>query len=807
MRELRFAYRRLMKSPLQLAAGLLAFALGIGINTAMFSVGDALLYHPLELPGIDRLTIFNVFVRGSLEGIDSITAADFFEFKAGARSFSSLAAMMYWDATITRDAEPEQLRAAQVSAGWLETFESPIVRGRSFAAGEDEPGKNRVIVVSEGLWMRRYGSDPKIIGRKIVLNGSDYEVVGVVKQTSRYPTFIDVFAPLPRNLAFEEQRDAFQMKVVGRLAPGVGFESAQAEVATLQAGIVSRHPKTHSGRSLQLVPLSERIAGSNDLGARFVRMLGLAAAFVLMIACANVANLQLARVTGRAREFAILSALGAGRWPIARQVLLESLILSGGGALIGIVASVWCVDLLKNLLPVEIWQYIPMWPTVHVNGYALALTASMAVVAGVLSGLGPAYNSTRTDALESLRDGGRAMTSGARRQWFRASLVAFQMTLAMVLLIGAGLMVRGAQSLFHSFENKQPQQVATMRTLLAVGKYDTAAKRIEFGRRLEEEIHRIPGAKSVALANYIPLSDNGSSVPIVVEGRMEPTVADRMSALDQIVSPSYFGLMRIALRKGRFLEEGDGSAREAVCVVDETFANAAFPNEDPIGHRISPSFDQERNYCRIVGVAGAELHYAWEKAPRKTFYRPAAQVSTRSLSLLVRSDGDARQLLVAARRAVFAVDPDQPVLQAFTYEELIGNTLAGLKMIMILMSGIGIVALLLACLGVYSVMSYTVSERTNEIGMRMAMGAQTADVLLLVGKQALSMCGSGMLLGLTIGYGLAQLFSGLIFGVSANDFWSLSSVLILLGAVAALAMYLPARRAIAMDPADALRHD
>ncbi|WP_035957851.1 ABC transporter permease [Bryobacter aggregatus] len=807
MRELRYAFRRLLKSPLQFAAGILAFTLGIGMNTAMFSLGDALLYHPIDLPDSKSLVILGVTNRGRELGIEEITPPDFLELQGSAKSFASMAFSSFWDATITRDAEPEQVRAARVSANWMDNLGATLILGRSFVQGEDQQGKNRVAVISEGLWRRRYGADPKIVGRKITLNSADYEVVGVVSQQSAYPSYAQIFSPYPRNPDFDQRRDFFELSVVGRLRPGQNLESAQSEMTALYGGVAERHPKTHAGRKLRLLPLTERVTGSNDLVPRYVQMLQYAAAFVLLIACANVANLQLARVTGRAREFAVLSALGAGRWPIAKQVLLESLILSGAGALTGVVTSVWCLDLLKTLLPAEIWQFIPMWSTIHVNGSALLLTVNLAVLAGMLSGIGPALHSTRADAQETLRDGGRAMSSGTQRQWFRSALVAFQMTLALVLLIGAGLMVRGAQSLFARFESKQPERVATMQALLPTTKYDTTEKRIDFARRVDEELGRIPGVESYALVNNIPMSDNGWSANIVVEGRPEPPVAERLRALHLAVSPNYFALMKIQLRQGRLLAASDQSGREDVCLIDETFAKAFFPSEDPIGRRIAPTYDAERRYCKIVGVVGAELHFGYEKGPRNTFYRPMAQSGSRAVSLMLRTQGPVQPILVAGKQAVSAVDPDQPVRQVFVYRELIENTMAGMKMVTVLMSGIGIVALLLACLGVYSVMSYMVSERTSEIGMRMAMGAQSTDVLLLLGKQALAMCGSGMLLGLLLGYGLARVFSGLLFGVSAHDFWGLSSVSLLLGLVAALAMYLPARRALRMDPAIALRHD
>ncbi len=807
MNEIVFACRRLLKHPLPLTAGLLAFMLGIGLNTAMYSIADALILRPLELPSLDRLATFDSSAKGLQLGIRDMSPADYFEFQASSKSFESLGFADYWNATITRDADPEFVSAARVSSNWFDMLGSKILLGRGFRPGEDQAGKNRVAVLSHGLWTRRYASDPRVIGRQIRLNNQDYQIIGVVNQTSRFPSYMDLFSPYPRTPDFDQNRTDFEYSIVGRLKPGVSLATASAEVATLQSSIVKRNPTSHEGRLVQLVPLGERVAGTNDIAAQYMRMLLFATGFALLIACANVANLQLARVTGRAREFAIMSALGAGRWPIARQVLIESLILSGGGAIVGCLASIWYLDLIKALLPTEMWQFIPMWSYMRVDVSAVTATALLAVAAGVIAGVAPAWQSSRSNAQDSLREGGRAATATSARQWFRGGLVAFQMALAIVLLIGAGLMVRGARASIQVFDAKHPEQIATMQAVLPDAAYSTRAKRIEFARRLEQELKRLPGATTVALVNHVPLSDDGSSVHYNVEGRPLPKLSDRPRALNLVVTPSYFELMKIPLRQGRYLASEDSDGREPVCVIDDKLSKARFPQSNPIGERLVLLFDDLKPTCRIVGIVGSEMHFAWEKTPRPTIYRPIDQHGSRGVALMVRTTGPILPMLAAAKKAVLAVDPDQPVRQQFSYQELIETTLAGLRMIAIFMIGIGAVAIILACLGVYSVMSYVVAERTSEIGMRLAMGAQPSDIFKLLGRQAFFMTGSGIAIGLLGGYAIAQLFSGLIFGVNSNDFWGLSSGALLLAAVAALAIYFPARRAIQMDPATALRHD
>lgn len=807
MHELRFAIRRLLKSPLQLAAGLLAFALGIGVNTAMFSLSEAILLKPLELKQIENLVVANTFVRGLDRGLYDVSPADFADLRAGSSSFTDMGLLKSWDATLTRDAEPEHLQAAQVTANWFDVLGSEILEGRSFRPGDNQPGNHRIAVISHGLWARRYGSDPKIIGRRIRINNVEHEVVGVVKQTARFPSYIQVYAPLSITPKWDQDRTHFEFMIVGRLKPGRSMATAQAEFDSMQATINSRFPDSHQGRAIQLVDLRTRVAGSNDLVPRYVIMLMLATGFALLIACANVANLQLARVTGRSREFAILSALGASRWQVARQALLESILLSFGGALLGSIAAIWCVDGVKRMLPSEIWQFIPMWPYVQVDTGAVLFTSALGIAAGLLSGLVPAFQTSREDPRESLQDGGRGATRGASRQRFRSLLVSSQMALALVLLIGAGLMVRSAQASIYRFSAKKPEQIATLQALLPGTVYDTQAKRVAFLNQIETELSRLPGASGYALVNNIPLSDNGYTSQYFVEGRPEPKIADRRRAVDTIVSPGYFQLMQIPLLAGRLIEPGDQPAREPVCVIDKILADREFPGQNPLGQRLVKVYADEREPCRIVGVVAPEVQFAWDYGPSSTLYRPMAQVGPWAVSVMVRSQGDVHAMVAAARKAVHNADPDQPVRQAFPYQELIENTLAGLRMVAVLMSGIGFVALLLACLGIYSVMSYIVTERTAEIGMRMALGAGPGDVGRLLGKQAFYMAGSGMAVGLILGFTLARLSSGIIFGISSSDFWGLSSVSILLALVSALAVYIPARRAIRMDPSIALRHD
>jgi putative ABC transport system permease protein len=803
MQEIRFAARRLLKNPLQLAAGVLAFSLGIGMNTAMFSIGDALLYRPVDLPELVRLVVFEASSRGNQLGIYDTAPADFLEFQSKLQSFERIALAALWDVNITRDGEPEQAGGARVSRNWFETTGSQFVLGKGFGDSRED----RVVVISQGLWARRFGGAPDILGRKIVLNQEEYEIAGVIKETSRFPSQAQIYRPLDFPPALAQNRQEFDYLAAGRLRPGVMPSAAQAELNLAFQNIAVRYPDTHKGRSVDLVPLARRVTGTNDIGAQFVAMLTFASGFVLLIACANVANLQLARVSARAREFAIANALGSSRWRVARGVLIESCLLALAGAVPGVILASWCVEGFKQLLPSEMWQYAPMWPYVTVSRTALWITAGLSVLAGILSGVWPAWSSTRSDAQEVLREGGRALTAGRGRQWFRGAMAAAQMMLALVLLIGSGLLVRGSRTLLNVFDSKQPENIATMQTTLAGTQYPDRARRTAFLRKLEEGVRNIPGQTQFAFANYIPLSDDGSSFPIVAEGRPEPKPAERQRVQNMTVSDGYHAIMRIPVLQGRGFNASDAESSEPVCLADEMLAAALFPGENPLGRRVAPAVDQERNYCRIVGVVGRERHMAWENSFRPTLYRPILQVPGRAVTMLVRANEPAAPLLTPLKQAVFAADPAQPVHHVLTYKALIEVTLSGMWMVTAMMTGLGAVALVLACVGLYSVMSHSVEERTSEIGMRVAMGARPLDILSLLGRNALAMCGGGMVLGLAIGYGLAQLFSSMLFGVNARDFWALSAVALPLAASGALAVYLPMRRALRMDPAEALRHD
>ncbi len=803
---IRQAYRRLWQSPLSFLAALLAFALGIGVNTAMYSVSDTLIFRPVELRNLDRLVVFETYSRGNHEGIFDVAPADYTDFRTRLSGIAELGFAEPWDATITRDGEPEFVDAARVSANWLQLVGAELKAGRAFLPGEDAPGKNKVAVLTEGLAQRRFGG-MSAVGRTIRLNREDYLVVGLLKSTSRYPTLAQVLVPHPSTVDFAHDRSGFRLMVVGLPKPGVSLARLRAETEAAQAAIVAAHPNTHAGRSMLVVALRERVTGTNDMASQYARMLLYATGFVLLLACANVANLQLARVTGRTREFALCAALGASRWRIASQVLAEASLLSLTGAAFGVVFAVWSVDWLKRFLHSDLWIYAPMWPTISVNWNALALTVVLSVAAGLITGVLPAWNSSLADAQESLREGGRAMSAGRGRQWFRASLVAFQMTVALVLLIGAGLMIRSTQALLNRYTKHEPEKVATLQMTLPEVKYPKPELRAAFIQQLEDKLATLPGRSDFGLISRIPLDDTLALRPVVFESKPEPVPAERSRASFLVASPGALDALRIPLIAGRRFSASDGPDADRVCLIDRKFAELHFAKENPLGRRLSLAVDGTREWHRIVGVVEANFQNAWDREPRPTLYFAMSQVRPRLLGIVLRTNAPMESMLPALKQAVLAVDNEQPVIKLRTQAALLEASVAGLQMVAVMMGGIGIIALLLASVGVFSVVSYVVSERTVEIGMRMAIGASSRDIFALVSHQTIWMCGLGLSLGLGIGFVLAQVFSNLVWGVSPADFWSLASVSLLLAIVGAIATYIPARRAMRLDPMEALRHD
>ncbi|HEX8140381.1 MAG TPA: ABC transporter permease [Pyrinomonadaceae bacterium] len=813
-KDVRYGLRLLLKRPAFTLIAVLTLALGIGANTAIFSVVNAVVLRPLPFAGPERL----VMVWETMPGNDrrSVAPGNFTDWQRQAQSFEQLAGYSSAALNLTGDGEPERVTGAAVTANIFKTLGVEAARGRTFTADDAEREGGRVVVLSDGLWQRRYGSDPNVVGRSLSLDDKTYTVVGVMPAGFRFPIQSELWIPGSRGSAvspslaaqFPEsnlstERDIHIYSVIGRLKPGVTLGQAQAEVATIAERLARDYPETNRGLGVNVIPLHEQIVG----GVQSILFILLGAvAFVLAVACTNVANLLLAHAAQRERELAIRIALGAGRWRLIRQMLTESLLLSLTGGAVGLLIAMWGVDLFVALSPGD----IPRLNEVGVDGRLLGFTLFISLATGLGFGLLPALQATRLDPQHSLKEGSTKATEGRRRRRVRNLLVVAEIALAQVLLIGAGLLVISFARLQSVEPGFHPSHLLTARLSLSVTKYKESAKKIVFYNQLLERMRAIPGVERVGLVMNLPLSGSNMNRGFVVEGRPEPKPDENVTVDYQVISPGYFETMQIPLVRGRAFTERDAEDGPRVCVINETMARKYFPGEDPVGRRIAfGDTSKEESWRTIVGIAGDVRHARMEEPPFPGAYTPYAQdrESWSRMSLVIRSTGDPSALAAAVRREVMAIDPAQPISNIQTMEQVMAASVTRPRFTMLLLGLLASVALALAVVGIYGLMSYSITERTHELGIRMALGAQASDVLRLVLGQGLRLILIGIALGLAGAFALTRLMASLLYGVSTIDPVTFVVVSLLLTVVALLACYLPARRATKVDPMEALRYE
>jgi putative ABC transport system permease protein len=803
MRDVSYALRTMRKGPGFTLVAVLTLALGIGGTTAVFSVVNALLLRPLPLPEPDRL----LFLTGANPSRPSagfpFSLAAYETIRDGNRSLAGITAFCGEGLTLTGVGDPAQLSASLVSPNFLEVLRVQPVLGRSFQPEEGEAGGKPVVLISQRLWQSRFASDPAILGRAITLGQDAYTIIGVMPAEFPFPfTGTDIWAT--RLMKFtgllpdQIRNGGGYLMAIARLKPGVPLKQAEAEVRLLGQGYRQDHPGNPDADPrghLELRPLQETLV--TDIRPTLLILTG-AVGFVLLIACANVAGLTLARAGSRAKEMVIRAALGAGRGTMIRQLLAESVLLAMAGAVAGVLLADWGVSLLGQASGVN----LPGFQPIRVDLPVLGFTFAVSLVTGVLFGLVPALQISRPDLNRVLRDGGRGTTGGARRQATRSLLVAGQMALSIVLLIGAGLLLESFRSLQNVDPGFDPRHGFTMRVSLPPTKYPDDARRWQFIRNVVGRLQSLPGVSSATASLGLPLA-TAVMAPFLAEGQPVVAMGLRPLAAWNAIAPDYFKTLGVPLVGGRDFSPADDEHAPKRVIVSQSLARRFWPNEDAVGKRIS--YARRQVLAEIVGVARDVKTQGLEADAGMVFYTPYAQFAWPNMSLTLRTAGDPRQLFNAARAQVFAVDRDLPVINPRTTEDLLDGVLAQRRQTMYVVAGFAVVALLLAVIGLYGVMAYSVAQRTAEIGIRQAIGAQRRDILRMVMGQALRLSLAGIGVGVIASTVLTRLIARMLFHTSATDPVTYIGISILFLAIALAASYLPAWRATRIDPMTALR--
>ncbi len=794
MNDLKFAFRQLLKNPGFTAVAVLTLALGIGANTAIFSVVDGVLLKPLpyERPG----QLVQVWEAPGPGKRNSASPGAFLDWKEHSTVFESLSLRQNTAMNLTGDGEPERISGLAMSTSGLQIFRARPLLGRTFASDEDQPGKDKVAVLSHGFWQRRFGGETNVVGREIQLNDQSYTVIGVLPP--RFLPWDKAEFVIPKAIAPDEanQRSAHWLQVIGRLKPGVTVAQAQSEMNALAARLKPLYPAFKKDWGVTIVPMHEQITG--NVKPTLLVLAG-AVGFVLLIACANVANLLLAKASARQKEMAIRAALGASRWRVIRQLLVESVLLSLLGALLGLLLTFWSVGTLTSITAVSLPRAQDVGLDLRVLGFALLVS----LVAGVAFGLVPALQPSRPDLNDMLKEGARTSGTGPRNR-VRSGLIVSEVALSLVLLIGAGLLLNSFVRLSNVPPGINPQNVLTMQVTLPDKKYPDAERRAAFFERTLERIENLPGVEAAGAVWTMPLAGYSPDTSFTVFGRPGQPATSYQTDFD-FCSPDYFRAIGIPLLKGRFFEQRDRADAPRVVIINEALAREHFPNEEPLGKRIQLGKIDEQ--WEIMGVIGNVRQRGLGESVRPSVYRPLAFIWSGNGHLVVRTTGAPLGMAESVRKTILEVDPSQPVANVRTMEEVIAASVAQRRFILMLLGGFAGAALLLAGIGLYGVIAYAVSQRTREIGIRMALGATRSAVLALVLRQGMKLAGIGVLLGTAGGLGLTRVLTGFLYEVKPTDPATFVSVSLILTLVAVLACWLPARRAAKVDPMEALRYE
>jgi putative ABC transport system permease protein len=820
LQDLRYALRTMWKAPTFTAIAILTLALGIGANTAVFSIVNKVLLRPLPYENPQQL----VKIWGALkkEGIPKnwISEPEWLELKdSKPRSFSGLAAFSSGNGAnfSTGNGQASRVTLSQSTASLFPLLGVQAVQGRTFSTDEDQPGR-KVAVVSQTFWTSKLGSDPNALGRTIQLDTVPYTLIGILPAGFEFGGPADVWTPLAIDRAKPQDRGSHYLEIVGRINAGTTPQQAENDIQAFARQLGREFPqyyRAETGWDMSVVSLHTELVG--DVRPALLVLMG-AVGFVLLIACANLANLLLAKASARQKEIAIRIALGANRWRIVRQLLSESVLLACMGGVLGVLLATWCVSLMKSLAPAS----LPNVAGLSVDLEVLVFAFAVSVITGIIFGLAPAVQASRSDTHDPLKEAGRGTTAGTSVHRLRSSLVVGEVALALALVVGAGLMIRSLRRLLAVDPGFQTAHLVTMRLALPEEKYKTGPAVPQFYQNLLERVRTLPGVQAGGAISQLPMGQSYSSGSVFIDdtsiqgAQMHPTLhlpyieTDRRNA-----TPGYFDAMKIPVIRGRVFADSDAADTQFVALVDSDFANRFWPGKDPIGKRIAidriPDADPKQMLLRwrtIVGVVQHVSNYSLDTRGREQAYFPEAQRDTsRNMTVVVRAVGDPTALVGSIRSQLAQLDPDQPLYDVRTMDEWIDASLSTRRFNMFLLIGFGTLALLLASVGIYGVMSYSVTQRTHEFGIRMALGASRGSVLKMVMSNALRMAGMGVAIGIVLALVSTRLMSTMLFGVGTADPLTLALTIIVLPAVALLASYIPARRATRVDPMIALRYE
>ncbi len=822
LQEIRFAIRSLAKSPAFVVIAIATLALAIGANSAVFSLINALLIRPLPYQEPSRIAL--VWEQFATQGLERIPCSppEYFDLEKEFQSGTGLAAFNYQTFNLGGGDVPERISGAVVTPSLFPLLGVETIKGRTFAREEQGEGHDDVIVISERLWKRRFNADPVLVGKTLLLNGRSYTVIGVMPAKFEFPIplfgvrgnqfaeRVDIWKPVAFTKNELEERGSRSYGMITRLRPGVSLSQAQAELDKIISNWKQTYKDNYSGGGFgaKIYALHDQVVGGMRTGLAI--LLG-AVVFVLLIACANLATMLLARASARERELAIRVALGAGRWRLLRQMLTESVLLALAGAACGILLSVWGLEVLKQIGA----RTIPRLAEVNVDSVVLIVTAAVAIGPGILFGLIPGFTTAKPELTEALKEGGRSSTTGARRNQLRNALVVAEIALALVLLVGAGLLLKSFARVQNVNPGFNPNNVLTMEVSLPQLKYPSpgpaylgGTSAINFFREAHRRIAELPGVEATGCTTTLPLSGSNSDSSFAIEGANlqpgEPGPDEEIRA----ITPEYFRVLQTPLLEGRFFNDADTADSPRVVIINEALARKYFRKGDALHKRIT--FDDPRKdpkWITIVGIVRSIRHRALDIDPQPEYYVPQAQFPVRSMVLAVRSAQDPRSLATAIRREIQSIDPDQPIANVRTLENVTADSVAPRRMSMVLLGAFAGIALLLAAVGIYGVISYLVVQRTHEIGVRMALGAQRRDVLRLVVGHAAKLIAIGSVIGLALAFMSTHTLSALLYSVGAFDATTFVLVTLALAAIALLASYIPALRATRADPMIALSHN